>query len=68
MPTGAVDEAQLSRLDTFAVDIDGPDGAIERGLTAVQLSAMMDANFARAAGPRAGGSTGGSWRASGRCC
>ncbi len=50
-----VNEAELARLADFAIDVpvaDGEAGATERGLRAPQLAAMMDANFARAAGSR----------------
>jgi hypothetical protein len=49
---GQIDPAQLNRLDTFAVDKIDTAGHAERGLGAVQLKNMMDANFARAAGAR----------------
>ena len=42
----------LDRLDAFAVDRIDTSGAAERGLGSDQLRAMMDANFARAAGRR----------------
>jgi hypothetical protein len=45
--------AELDRLDRFAVDCQRPDGGgTERGLGLAQLRAMMDENFARAAGAR----------------
>ena len=50
---GRIDEAELARLDTFAIDVtDAETGRVERGLGADQLRRMMDANFARAAGRR----------------
>lgn len=50
---GAVNFAELDRLDEFAVDCqDAATGRAERGLGARQLVAMMDANHARAAHPR----------------
>jgi hypothetical protein len=49
---GRVDERELARLDQFAADKVNPSGAVERGLGIEQLRAMMDANFARAAGKR----------------
>lgn len=49
---GQVNLAQLDRLDTFAVDRVDTTGHAERGLGGEQLKAMMDANFARAAGAR----------------
>jgi hypothetical protein len=50
---GRVNEAELARLDTFAIDVtDAATGHAERGLGAEQLRTMMDANFARAAGHR----------------
>ena len=50
---GAIEPAQLDRLDQFAADFveRGTDRA-ERGLGAAQLTRMMDANFARAEGAR----------------
>lgn len=47
-----VDTAELDRLDEFAGDKTGADGQVERGLDADDLTRMMDANFARAAGRR----------------
>jgi hypothetical protein len=49
---GQIDERELARLDEFATDKTDPSGQIERGLGFDQLRAMMDANFARAAGHR----------------
>ena len=49
---GAINEAELARLDQFAADKTDATGRIERGLGAEQLHAMMDANFARAAEKR----------------
>lgn len=49
---GDIDEAQLARLNAFAIDCFDASGASERGLGGEQLRAMMDANFARAAGRR----------------
>jgi hypothetical protein len=50
---GHIDENELARLDQFAADrVDVSSGAVERGLGIEQLRAMMDANFARAAGER----------------
>jgi hypothetical protein len=50
---GYIDHGELARLDQFASDkVDACSGAIERGLGIEQLRAMMDANFARAAGKR----------------
>src|SRR5215470_12062368 len=52
-PFGQVNEAELARLDTFAINMtDAATGRVERGLGAEQLRTMMDANFARAAGTR----------------
>ena len=51
--TGNINEAELARLETFAVDMtDSATGRVERGLGIKQCRAMMDANFARAAGSR----------------
>jgi hypothetical protein len=51
--SGHIDEAELERLDNFAIDkSDAETGRVERGLGADQLRVMMDANFARAAGSR----------------
>jgi hypothetical protein len=49
---GFIDENELARLDQFAEDKVDSSGAVERGLGIDQLRAMMDANFARAAGTR----------------
>jgi hypothetical protein len=50
---GHIADDELARLDQFAADkVDASSGAIERGLGIEQLRAMMDANFARAAGKR----------------
>jgi hypothetical protein len=50
--TARVDHAELDRLDEFAVDCTDGQGMTERGLGSAQLVAMMDANYARAAGAR----------------
>lgn len=51
--TGRINDGELARLDQFAADkVDASSGAVERGLGIEQLRAMMDANFARAAGKR----------------
>lgn len=47
-----VDAAQLARLDEFAGDKVDAQGRTERGLDLADLTRMMDANFARAAGRR----------------
>ncbi len=49
---GKVDVPQLERLNEFASDRVDESGTVERGLDGAQLRAMMDANFARAAGHR----------------
>ena len=49
---GSVDEAELDRLDTFASDKVDAQGKAERGLSAEELTRMMDANFERARGQR----------------
>jgi hypothetical protein len=51
--TGNINEAELARLEAFAVDMtESATGGVERGLGIKQCRAMMDANFARAAGSR----------------
>lgn len=47
-----VDAAQLARLEEFAGDKTDAGGQVERGLDALDLQRMMDANFERAAGHR----------------
>ena len=47
-----IDERELARLDQYAIDKIDASGVLERGLGIQQLRAMMDANFARAAGVR----------------
>ena len=47
---GRIDENELAHLDQFATDKIDSAGVVERGLGIEQLRAMMDANFARAAG------------------
>lgn len=49
---GEVVPAQLERLDQFAHDFPKPGGGTERGLGRADVVAMMDENFARAAGAR----------------
>jgi hypothetical protein len=49
---GRINEDELARLDQFAADKVDSSGMLERGLGIDQLRAMMDANFARAAGNR----------------
>lgn len=51
-PNGGIDENELARLDQFASNKVDSSGLAERGLGIDQLRAMMDANFARAAGKR----------------
>ncbi|MFK8000641.1 MAG: hypothetical protein AB8H86_13655 [Polyangiales bacterium] len=48
----SVNEAELDRLDSFASDKVSADGQTERGLSADELTTMMDANFERAKGQR----------------
>ena len=50
--TGRIDEAELARLDQFAIEKIDSSGFAERGLGIHELRTMMDANFARAAGKR----------------
>lgn len=50
--TARVVDAQLARLDEFASDKLDAGGRTERGLDLGELTRMMDANFARAAGRR----------------
>ncbi|HEY8336344.1 MAG TPA: di-heme-cytochrome C peroxidase [Tardiphaga sp.] len=47
-----VSEAELERLAEFGKDRPDPAGGVERGLTAEEITAYMDANFARAKGSR----------------
>src|SRR5579883_1490892 len=49
---GEVDESEIARLATFGKDCADPDGGTERGLTSREITAFMDANFARAKGHR----------------
>jgi hypothetical protein len=51
-PTAHVNEAELARLAEFGKDRQDPWGAVECGLTAEEINAFMDANFARAKGHR----------------
>jgi hypothetical protein len=50
--TAQVNEAELARLAEFGKDRQDPSGSSERGLTAQEITAYMDANFARAKGKR----------------
>jgi hypothetical protein len=50
--TAAINETELARLAEFGKDRPDPSGAVERGLTAPEIKAFMDANFARAKGHR----------------
>jgi hypothetical protein len=50
--TAQVNEAELARLAEFGKDRLDPSGSSERGLTAQEITAYMDANFARAKGKR----------------
>src|ERR1700760_3123126 len=47
---GSVDESEIERLATFGSDYPDPTGGTERGLNASQITAYMDANFARGKG------------------
>lgn len=47
-----VSEAELERLAEFGKDRPDPAGGVERGLTGEEITAYMDANFARAKGSR----------------
>jgi hypothetical protein len=49
---GAVDDANLDRIDQFASDKTDLSGTVERGLDAAEIVSMMDANFARAGSRR----------------
>src|ERR1700739_4411957 len=50
--TAHVDEAELARLAEFGKDRQDPSGELERGLTAQEITAYMDANFERAKATR----------------
>lgn len=51
--TAQVDEPEIGRLAGFGKDREDPSGGrMERGLTAPEIKAFMDANFARAKGKR----------------
>jgi hypothetical protein len=50
--TAKVNEAELARLAEFGKDRPNPAGGFERGLTAREITAYMDANFERAKGAR----------------
>jgi hypothetical protein len=50
--TAYVNESELARLAEFGKDRPDPSGAVERGLTAGEIKAYMDANFERARGHR----------------
>src|SRR3954454_20838417 len=50
--TAHVNEAELARLAEFGADYPNPAGGTERGLTAANITAYMDANFERAKGHR----------------
>jgi hypothetical protein len=47
-----VNEAELERLKSFAIDKQAADGTVELGLDDIDLTRMMDENFARAEGNR----------------
>ncbi|MEM7140995.1 MAG: hypothetical protein AAF548_08165 [Actinomycetota bacterium] len=49
---GGVDTDELERFASFAGDYRSEDGTPERGMGEPELTSMMDANFARAAGNR----------------
>ena len=50
--TARIDETEIERLAGFGKDRLDPSGGVERGLTAPEIMAYMDANFARAKGHR----------------
>ena len=50
--TAQVNEAELARLAEFGKGRQDPSGGSERGLTAQEITAYMDANFDRAKGAR----------------
>jgi hypothetical protein len=50
--TAHIDEAELARLAEFGKDRPDPAGGSERGLTAQEITAYMDANFERAKATR----------------
>jgi cytochrome c5 len=50
--TARVNESELARLAEFGKDRPNPAGGFERGLTAQEITAYMDANFERAKGAR----------------
>jgi hypothetical protein len=50
--TAEVDESEIARLAGFGKDRPDPSGGSERGLTAPEITAYMDANFERAKGAR----------------
>jgi cytochrome c5 len=50
--TAQVNEVELARLAEFGKDRPNPAGGFERGLTAGEITAYMDANFERAKGAR----------------
>ncbi len=50
--TAHVDEAEIERLAGFGKDRPDPSGGVERGLTAPEIAAYMDANFERAKATR----------------
>jgi hypothetical protein len=50
--TARVDEAEIERLAGFGKEYQNPAGGTERGLTAPEITAYMNANFARAKGKR----------------
>ena len=49
---GQVDESEIQRLATFGSEYTDPSGGTERGLNARQITAFMDANYARGKGHR----------------
>ena len=50
--TARLHEAEIERLAGFGKECPNPAGGTERGLTAQEITAYMDANFARAKGKR----------------
>jgi hypothetical protein len=51
-PNAKVHESEIARLAEFGKERPDPRGGVERGLTSSEITAYMDANFARAKGQR----------------
>jgi hypothetical protein len=49
---GQVDETEIARLAGFGKDCPDPSGGMERGLTSMEVTTYMNANFERAKGSR----------------